>query len=191
MVQQLTSDTLPPSAIAAVQLCDRDPTKEAVFSYRWEWGETGFCCAEQAVLLQQTAESLKRTIALYPIQKSGPEPLLRDERTKLVAKHLVLEAELEEAKSAGLETYRRNGDLQVQLNSAIIKERELKAQLSDQRAQFDEVTRRNEALNSENGSLLVELERLRHLETFVQERSEREAHERGLDGGELPTTVDG
>ena len=188
MVQQLvnrTSDTLPPPPDAI--MCDRDPSQVAVFAYRWEWGETGNCCAEQATLLQQTAQTLQRSIALHPLQAAAPPPLTRDERTQLVARSLVLEAELEEAKTAGLETYRRNGDLQVQLNSAIVKTRELSAQVDDLRHQLSEGENLNQKLSSENGTLLVELQRLRSLETFVNERAERE----GSREGDAPHVVDG
>jgi hypothetical protein len=182
MQQVATSDTLPPSADVDVQLCDTEGCDAvAVFSYRWEWGATGNSCAHHATLLQQTAESLKRTIAVHPIPRSSPLPLLRDERTQLIAKHLVLEAELAEAKNRGLEVYRKNGDLQVQLNTAIVKERELRAQLQDSGEKRRVAEQRASEVNAENGRLLVELERLRALETFVAEREDRERRDRGLD----------
>jgi hypothetical protein len=193
MVQLVTtSDTLPPSAEAAALKCDQDGCDEpAVFAYRWEWGATGQSCAHHATLLQQTAENLNRKIALHPIVAPGPAPLLRDERVQLVAKHLVLEAELEEAKSRGLEVYRRNGDLQVQLNTAVVRERELKAQLQDAALTVERVQKRCDELDQKNGELLVELDRLRALETFVHEREETERRDRGLDTGETPNVVDG
>lgn len=207
MVQQITRDTLPPSDVE-LQLCSEGCGEVAVFSYRWDWGATGAVCAHHATLLQQTSETLKRSIALHPIAKAGPEPLLRDERTQLVAKHLVLEAELAEAQSRGLEVYRKNGDLQVQLNSAVIKEREMKAQVSDAVEKLRIAEEKAAVQAAENGRLLVELDRLRALETFVAERDDRErrgkelaeqgerdARERrelGLDDeGETPNVVDG
>lgn len=191
-MEQVTSDTLPPSAHIELQTCTGDGcTEAAVFSYRWEWGATGVACATCAALLQQTSTALNRSIALHPIVRSAPEPLLRDERIQLVAKHMVLEAELEEARSRGLEVYRKNGDLQVQLNTAIVKERELKAQVKDLQLQLDQVEARHAKVDAENGRLLVELDRLRALETFVAERDERERTDEGQgDEGERPNVVD-
>jgi hypothetical protein len=163
----------------------------AVFSYRWEWGATGKCCSMHAALLQQTATTLQRSIALHPLLKAGPAPLLRDERIQLTARALTLEAELDEAKSRGLEVYRRNGDLQVQLNTAVVKERELKAQLSDAAQTLSRVQAERDSLNQRNGELLVELDRLRSLETFVAERHADEQHAMGLEGDQSPTVVDG
>jgi len=185
MVQLATSDTMPPSA-DEMKACDQDCQDAAVFAYRWEWGATGFCCAAHGALLQQTSTTLKRSIALHPIAPPVAAPLLRDERIQLTARSLVLEAEVEEARSQGLSVYRKNGDLQVQLSAAVVKERELKAQLTDAGLKLQAVERQANNLEAENGRLLVELERLRELDTFVSAQSDREANERGLGGGESP-----
>lgn len=178
---QLSSDTLPPSADVDLVTCDEDGCNEAaVYNYRWDWGAVGKVCAKHAQLLQQTSEAIKRTIALHPIARATSEPLGRDERVQLVAKHIVLEAELEEAKTRGLEVYRKNGDLQVQLNTAVVRERELKAQVADSQVKLGELQKAHDKLNLENGRLLVELERLSALEAFVAERDSAERSERGL-----------
>jgi hypothetical protein len=178
MVQQLeTTDTLPPGIYETCDEC----TEPAVWSYRWDWGAVGKVCALHGALLQQKSVTLERSVALHPIAQSQPAPLMRDERTKLVAKTLVLEAELEEAKAAGLAMYRKNGELQIQLNTAMVRERELKAQAAEVQPKLGELERRNTELDQANGALLVELERLRALEKLVAERAATEHSERGLD----------
>lgn len=174
--QSTTSDTLPPSA--EISNCDQDCDEPATLAYRWEWGATGACCTRHAALLQQTSKSLKRSVVIHPIERAAPAPLLRDERMQLVAKSLVLEAELTEAQTRGLDVYRKNGDLQVQLNTAIVRERELKAQVADAQVKLSDLQARSDALNQENGQLLVELERLHDLELFV---AQRDANSRGLE----------
>lgn len=193
MVQLATHDTLPPSADIQIDKCEEDGCDEAaVFNYRWDWGATGKVCAKHGQALQQLSASLNRGVQLHPIASaSAPAPLLRDERIQLTAKHMVLEAELEEAKQRGLETYRKNGDLQVQLNTAVVRERELKAQLQDAAITLDQTKQRLAETDKRNGELLVEVERLRALETFVAERDESERRERGLDTPETHHVVDG
>lgn len=185
--QELTTrDTLPPASDVATVKCDQEGCAElATLAYRWDWGATGVCCSTHGALLQQAAGNLQRGIVVHPLAQAAPLPLLRDERIQLIATQLVTEAELNEARSRGLELYRKNGDLQVQLNTAVVRERELKAQLKDANEKLATSEQLLDLTDKENGRLLVELERLRSLETFV---AERDAHERGL---EPPTTVDG
>lgn len=190
MVQQATSDTLHPDA--ETPQCDADGCKEiATLAYRWDWGKTGVTCAHHAALMQQSSVTLKRAVVIHPIAMAAPAPLTRDERITLTARAMVLEAEIKAHESTHEQLHRKNGDLQVQLNAAIVKGRELEAQTRDAAHKLERAEANAAELSSENGRLLVELERLRELETAVAERSEREAHERGLDGGEPPTTVDG
>lgn len=188
MVQQAeyrTADTLPPSAdVDKCEQCD----KPATLTYRWEWGETGIVCDEHGALLQQKSESLNRRVTVHPRQAPAPAPIGRDERVQLTAKALVLEEELKAAQSAGQQLHAKCQDVQVQLSAALVKQRELKAQLEDVGAKLGESERQRETLSAENGRLLVELDRLAHLDALVTERAEREAHERGIEGGSV---VDG
>lgn len=176
---------LPIVANAKCASCDKD----AVFAYRWEWGESGVVCAEHAALLQQAAVPLNRSIVIHPIQQAAPAPIGRDERIQLTARALVLEAELEDAKTRGLDLYRRNGNLQVRLNTAIIQAREKDAQLADARLTVEKARADLSEVDRRNGEMLVELDRLRNLEAFVNDQAAREEHERGLE--QQPTVVDG
>lgn len=185
MVQQIrTSDTLPPSADQLQ--CDRDCNEPATLAYRWEWGAAGVCCAQHAALLQQTSQSLSRAVVIHPIAQAAPAPLLRDERIQLTARAMVLEDEVRAHESKCSEQHRKIGDLQLQLNAAVVKARECEAQTRDAVAKVQMAEENASRLSSENGRLLVELERLRELESVVAERH----GERGLESEPL-TTVDG
>lgn len=174
-------DTLPPASDAPV--CDTPGCNEpATLAYRWDWGQTGVSCAKHAALAQQKATSLKRAVVIHPIQQAAPEPLTRDERVQLKATAMVLEEDLKAAQSAGQQLHAKNADLQVQLSAALVKQRELSAQLDDGRAKLREAQAWSDELSAENGRLLAELDRLKHLDALVQEREAAAAHERGLEG---------
>lgn len=188
MVQQAeyrTSDTLPPEAdLDKCEECDAPAT----LAYRWDWGKTGIVCAKHGALMQQKAVSLKRQVTVHPRQLAAPAPLGRDEKCKLVAEALVLKDELQAAQSAGQQLHAKNQDLQVQLSAGITKTRELKAQLEDQAKRTQAIEAERDRLSAQNGELLVELDRLKHLDALVSEQQSREAHERGIEGGNV---VDG
>lgn len=189
MVQHATAiDTLPP-APDEQPTCDTEGcSAPATLAYRWAWGATGVCCETHGALLQQTARNLKRDIVVHPIQKAAPTPLTRDERVKLTAQVLVLEEDLKAAQSAGQQVHSKCADLQVQLSAARIKEQELRAQLEDAAGKLRETEQLRSDLSAENGRLLLELDRLKHLDALVQEREAERAHEHGLEGGSV---VDG
>ncbi len=188
MVQQAeyrTSDTLPPSAdLDKCEECDAPAT----LAYRWDWGQTGIVCAEHGALLQQKSVALSRGIVVHPRQAAAPIPIGRDERVRLQAEAIVLKEDLTAAQSAGEQLHTKNKDLQLQLSAAVTRERELKAQLQDVGAKLNEAETQRERLSADNGRLLVELDRLSHLDALVSERADREAHERGIEGGNV---VDG
>lgn len=184
---QAVFDTLPPAA--DVPVCDEKGCgKPATLAYRWEWGATGVCCATHAALKQQAAKSLKRAVVVHPIQAAAPAPIGRDERIQLTARALVLEDELKAAQSAGQKTHAHCQDLQVQLSAAKSKQVELKAQLEDVGKRLLDTERQRDELSAQNGELLVEVERLKHLDALIGEREAAAAHERGIEGGNV---VDG
>ena len=162
-----TRDTLPPVAVDE-NICDRDGCGEpAVFAYQFDWGEAGKCCAKHATLLQQVANQIGRTVALHPLLPATNAPLTRDEKTQLVAKHLVLEQELEEVKARGLDLYRVNGDQARTIATLTLRDREAKAQLKDAAAQLVQLQGKLEEREAEHAELVAEIERLRSLEVMV------------------------
>jgi hypothetical protein len=152
--------------------CDRGEAASpcgspATFAYLWEWGEKGTCCAVHAQLLQQIAGQINRQVSIYPLQPAAAPALTRDERTQLWARNKVLEEELEEAKARGLELYRVNGQLVSQNNLATVREREALAQLKDAKSEVLSLRGRLEERDAEHAELVMELERLRTVESLV------------------------
>lgn len=159
--------------------------KPAVYGYQWDWGEQGLACAEHAALLQQTATQLSRTVNVFPLQRVNPEPLTRDERTRLKATALVLEEELEEAKSRGLDLYRVNGQLRNDVQLHKVRNTEAEAQLKDAHAEINRLNNELQKRELEHGELVQQLEEAKTLAAF----SPSERRELGL--GDDPTVVDG
>lgn len=148
----------------AITLSDQSATPEpATHSYVWEWGASGTCCAHEVPVLQQTANSLGRSITFALISAAGTPPLQREERVKLKAESFVLAEELSEAKERGLDMYRQNTLLTAQVQALTVRNREAEAQKKDAIAARDEMDQRLAALQSENASLNDELGRLRVL----------------------------
>jgi hypothetical protein len=169
-------------------MCDLNPEKPAVFQYLWPWGERGYCSAEGAMLLNQRAEALNRTIQIVAIPDATPAPITRDERIALHAKILTLEAELEESKSRGLELYRTNTRLLERTQLLELREREARAIAEDAQALVTRLEGELAARDTEHASLLEQLERLRALESFVNAPEERRERIRLL-GLEPPGAV--
>lgn len=152
--------------MAEVRMCDKDPSQQAVYSYRFDWGEEGVVCAEQATRLQQVAQQTGRGVVLVPLSNEPP-PVTLDERRQHHATRLALEEELTAAKGRGLELYRVNQRLSQELSAANAVNAELKSQLEqrdDDLLKQASLTRRLEA---EHGDLVSELERLRAVASLV------------------------
>jgi len=163
---QPTIEALPPPPAPA---CDEPGCGEtAVFMYSWDWGKQGVCCARHAQLAQQVAGQISRNVLLSPLRPPEAAPMLRDERTQLTAKALVLESELDEAKGRGLELYRANVQLTQQVQTLTIRERELNAQLKDRDARIGHLEGQLEERDTEHAELTEEIGRLRTLEAFVR-----------------------
>lgn len=139
----------------------------ATFAYQWDWGEKGVVCSTHATLLQQTAGQLSRTVQITPLVPAAGAPLQRDERTQLKAAALVLEEELEEAKSRGLDLYRQVQELTRTNHGLTVREREAKAQLKDRELEVINLQGKLEERDAEHGELVAEIERLRALEKLV------------------------
>lgn len=158
--------------MAEIELCsvkrgDDVCNKPATLGYRWEWGETGICCAECAGLLQQTAGNISRSIAIAPRAAAAEPPLERSERTQLIAARLSAEAEMEEVKARGAELYRSNVDLTGQVQRLTVQHREQAAQLRDAAAREQRILQRLRESETERADLVLEVERLRTLVPFV------------------------
>lgn len=154
--------------------------------YQWEWGEKGYCCSLHATLLQQIAQQINRSVLIMPLQRTTPEPLQRDERTKLKATALVLEEELTDAKNRGLELYRINGQLRGDVQLMKVRNAEADSQLKDAHAEINRLNNELQKRELEHGEMALEIDRLKTLVSF----SPAERRELGL-SDENPTVVDG
>lgn len=152
----------------------------AVWSYMWDWGENGSVCAAHGAALQQLQESLGRRVSLAPLERAAPAPLGRDERTRLTARSLVLEEELEECKQRGLALYRENVALAAQVQRLTMLSREATAQIQDAMARIDAQRDELTARETELGGLVDEVGRLRVVASFVGDTP--------VSGGSLPAS---
>lgn len=153
--------------------CDRSDgdvkcTELATLAYGWDWGESGICCAKHAALMQQTASQIGRNVNIYPLPNQAPVQLTRDERTQLHAKALSLETEAEELKARGLELYRINSQQQYTINTLTVQKRELESVVKDLEGTITTLRGQLETRDAEHAELVLELERLRHLEALFQ-----------------------
>lgn len=187
-------------AVVTAPTCDRGEAgapcgAKAVFAYQWDWGEKGTCCAEHATLLQQIGNTISRGVTLHPLHDPTPAPLQRDERVRLVAANLVVEAELEEAKSRGLELYRINTQLRGDVQLFRVRNQEADAQLADARAEIELLKEELEKRDREASELVLEVERLKTLAAFqpIEPRELADAERRALGLSDDPggSTVDG
>lgn len=153
--------------------CDRKDNDEpctelATMAYGWDWGESGICCAKHAALMQQTASQIGRSVNIYPLPDQAPVQVTRDERTQLVAGKLAAEAEADELKARGLELYRINSQQQHTINTLTVQKRELEAQTKDLEGTITTLRGQIETRDAEHAELVLEIERLRHLEALFE-----------------------
>jgi len=111
---------------------NEEPCKApATHGYLWDWGETGCACPRHVGELQQLAGNLGRNVTFTSLDPHAPAPMQRDERVRMNATILTLEAELAEAKQRGLEMYQQNAQLAGQAQAATLRSREAQSQLDD------------------------------------------------------------
>jgi hypothetical protein len=153
------------------ELCDRPGadgascTHPATQAYAWDWGESGVCCDMHATLLQQIAAQVQRTLVLSPLRKQR-QPLGRDERCGLQARVLVLQEEVEEGKIRGLELYRVNQSIYGEMRLAKVRSEEAHVQLTGALEEIERLHHELAKRDTENATLLQELERLRLFESL-------------------------
>jgi hypothetical protein len=181
MEQQLTTE--PRTAAAAPPTCDDGGCSSgAVFSYTWDWGQHGVCCALHQHLHQQKSETLQRKVNFAPLLPPGPVPLTRDERTKLKAEVYAVEAEIEDHKARCSELYRENTALTRQVQASTTRLRETELQLSEATKVVDELRWKLEKRDAEQATLVDEVTRLRTLSKYPPLQAE---------AAEATTVVDG
>jgi len=154
-----------PEVATPIPLCDREgcDSAEAVFTYTWDWGESGQCCARHQVELTQLQSQLKRTCQFAPLNANASPPVQREERVRLKAEALVLAEELEEAKGRGVDLYRQNQLLSAQVQALTVRGREADAQLKDAAGAATAWNGEMDKLRTELGNAVDEISRLKVL----------------------------
>lgn len=157
-----------------IALCDQKnedrtgPCKEAAtLAYRWEWGEQGQTCARCALLLQQTATNLGRTVSITALAGVAAPPLTRDERTQLIAAKLSAEAEADEIKTRGAQLYQQNVDLTKQVQTLTVQKREADATIKGLEKSNEQLQSALEDAQAQIGDLTNEVGRLTTLAAFA------------------------
>lgn len=178
---ETTGDAATPVLVG--QTCDCDGGncgQPAVFTYAWDWGQAGVCCAQHQVELTQRMRNLRRGCQFAVIAPGAAPPVQRAERVRLIAERLTAVEELEEAKARGAEMLRQNQQLAQQIQVLTARERERAAQLDDARHQLLEQGGIADRLAAENADLADEVSRLRILAAIPPELpSERDPGDPG------------
>lgn len=165
--------------MSEIRMCDQKDAatgascgRPAALSYRWDWGETGACCQEHGLLMQQTAQNLsshdlKRHVSLAPLENAAEAPLERSERTALIAAKLSAEAETEELKRRGGQLYSQNVDLTGQVQVLTLRLREAEAQRAEALAKIGRLEEKLQQRDLDLGTVTDELDRLQTLAAFA------------------------
>ena len=176
------------TAAEAPPTCDRKDgageqcTQQAVWTYLWEWGEGGVCCAEHGQLMQQMQEPLGRRVTLSQLAPAAPAALTRDERTLLIASKLSAEAEADDRKLRGLELYPENVKLTRQVQMQDLREKELRAQLKEHQKDIAELREQAAVRDTDHAEAVAELGRLRTLVKFTPTGDEPQTSASRVDG---------
>jgi|SRR6186713_188997 len=145
-------------------ICDREGcSNPANATYAFDWGENGICCSTHQFLLKQTADQIFRGVQFLPLANLPPAPMARDERARLKGETYALTEELEEAKGRGLELYRQNEQLMLQLQASTTRGRETELQLRDATREIERLQVELQSRDAEHGGMVDELTRLRTL----------------------------
>jgi regulator of replication initiation timing len=112
----------------------------AVFSFVWPWGQSGYCCANHAVVLRHRSQALEREIQLLPLRPGAPSPVTQDERVTWHAKLLAAEDQIVEVKTRNLRLFDANETLTAEVKRLTVEATELRSQLADARAEADQLT---------------------------------------------------
>jgi chromosome segregation ATPase len=112
MTQAMTTEPTP----VLCESCDRP----AVALYRWQHGVSGVVCQEHQFLINQTSQNAKQAVTFSALA-SVEVPLVRSERTQLIAAKLSAESEADEAKRRAGALYEQLGEASKQLkNQAVL-----------------------------------------------------------------------
>lgn len=146
-----------------VIMCDRCPEERAIARYVWSWGEEGFCSHKGKFLLDQQAKNNKQSISYLPLVQAVPEPLKRDERTRLIAEKISAESELTEVLERNARLYAQNTEIGSQLQNLKVRDAEAGRQIQDLKIELAETQAQLTQEAVTKGKLSVELQKANEL----------------------------
>jgi hypothetical protein len=141
-------------------MCQVVEGEEAVYSFAWEWGETGLCGHTGRTLLQQASGNLGRRVDFHPLD-TGPRPMELEERAQFAGRVFALEHELAAVRDRGQALYLETERLRADNRLLVVQKGQLEARLANE---LEPLRRRVQELTEELAS-----ER-RDLAAVVEER---------------------
>lgn len=120
-------------------LC-KDCGEPALFSFTWDWGESGYVCAVHAVTLRHRQQALGRECHFVALRPGAPTAVTQDERVTWHAKLLAAEDQIVEVKTRNLRLFDANETLTAEVKRLTVEATELRSQLADARAEADQLT---------------------------------------------------
>lgn len=134
-----------------------------VATYTWPWGEHGLCCVRHQVILAQKAQQLRQQVHIVPLRPGEPTPMAHDERVNLNAQILSLRAELEEARTRGLDLYHDVETLQAQVRTLTAQKAALDGENKTAATRNSELLAQVASIRSQAAKYSEELQRLQAL----------------------------
>ena len=106
---------------------------QALYSYVWDWGESGVCCESLRFILNQKAARLNRRCTITPLDPGAPSPITRDERVVYNARILALQDELTETQARALTVSEAHREVCAQLQTTVSQYEILRSELEGHR----------------------------------------------------------
>lgn len=161
---ETTTSSTRAAAAPPIAICDAPGCgKPATHTYTWDWGQTGYCCAQHQQHQNGLQANLKRRVTFTALASAIAPALTRPERTQLISERLAAEAELDEVKTRGIEIYNQNTELTRQVQSLRLRSEEREAQLRDANGKALELEEKLVSREAELAEAVQEVQRLRAL----------------------------
>jgi len=141
----------------------------ATHSVVWPWStpdKLELACPTHAMLAQQTAENLNRSVLVTALPAPQNQPLTRPERVALKSEVYALEEEAKDLKERGLALYEENGRLTTQLHALQVRSAETADQLRDARVHVEQLQDALEQSDAKRHEMADEISRLTSLVKF-------------------------
>ncbi len=133
--------------------CERD----ASYTFVWPWGDTGSCCQDHVVIVQQKARNARGRfgqVSFTALDPHRPVEITRNERVELQSARLVAEAEAKDAQIRASKLFEANTNLSKEL-------RAMRARAAQYEADIKALRINTEVLVRERDAAMVTADKLR------------------------------